>query len=175
MPRTIQVFHALEQWILSKTLCNSFYYSHLREETASDRISNLSYITDLDSKWQSWASNTSLRDSKTHVLKKKKKISLGKWDTLKSNLYSWFRNESRTKRVNNSSLSVEQFIQEPMCIFLLKGFWSLLWNEVSSWRAAGRGRLVRGRPDTPSAHCRGLPPRWSILLAGPWALQLSPG
>lgn len=46
---------------------------------------------------------------------------------------------SRTKRVNDSLLLVEPLIQEPMCIFLLRGFWSLLWNEVSSWRAAGRG------------------------------------
>lgn len=81
-------------------------------------------------------------------------ISLGKWDTLKSNLYSWFGNGSRTERVNDSSLLVEPLIQEPMCIFLLRGFWSLLWNEVSSCRAAGRGKNSQRKTRHPKCALR---------------------
>ena len=31
----------------------------------------------------------------------------------------------------------------PMCTFFAQGFWSILWNEVSSWRVRGSGKRSR--------------------------------
>lgn len=37
----------------------------------------------------------------------------------------------------------------PCAFFLFKGFWSLLWNEVNSWRAAGRGKSCKRKTRHP--------------------------
>lgn len=66
---------------------------------------------------------------------------------------------------------MQQFTQEPVCTVLLKGFWNLPWNEVSSWSAAGGGKKENDQAPSEAV----LAPRRSVPLAGSRPPQPSPG